>query len=129
MVTPRLPPECADCEQRPRVGRSTRCADCRAKHRRANKTASTKRRREQALAAPVVESTVTAVTVDSPVPGLDPEVQKRLLAVERALRPSTAYVEYLHKRVGLTPYLDDLHTAVADLVRALRSGATQRQQT
>lgn len=57
--------------------------------------------------------------------GLDAEVRERLLAVERALRSSTAYAEYLHKRVGPTPDIDKLHTEVAHLLRSLRSGTQE----
>lgn len=53
----------------------------------------------------VVESTLTAVTVGPAVLELDPDVKKLLLTVERALRPSTAYVDYPHKTTGLTPTL------------------------
>ena len=104
MVTPRLPPECQDCEQAPRVGRSTRCADCRTKHCRASKTAAKKRTRDRNGIGRQSAATVSATGPQRP--GLDADVQERIRAVEPALQYST-------------PYLDGLHVAIRALLQQL----------
>ena len=53
------------------------------------------------------------------------DLRKRLIAVERALRSSTVYTEYLHRRLGPTPHLDDLHAAVMALLSTLRDQAAE----
>jgi hypothetical protein len=120
MATPRLPPECADCQQRPRTGHSTRCEQCRNKHRR-ERQPSTQRERRQRPSGSIHAPAESDAQPREPYPRVDPGEQERIRAVEQALRYSTPYVAYLHERIGPTPYLDDLHTAISDLLRHLSS--------
>jgi len=119
MATPRLPPECVDCEQRPRVGRSTRCEQCRMEHRRDRQTGSQRERRQRSRTESIPTPEASGERAREPYLRLDPEVQQRVLAVEHALRYSVPYAKHLHQRIGPTPYLDDLHAAISDLLRQL----------
>lgn len=117
MTTPPLPPECFDCGQQPRQGRSKRCRDCRTLHRRQRQAETQRQRRSKP------RPTSPAPAVERPEMGpheTDAEIQARIDAVSHTLRCSTLYAQHLHQRIGPTPYLDHLHDAVNALLTEMQ---------
>lgn len=113
MATPRLSPECADCG-RPRAGKSRRCDDCRARHRRERQT-STQRNRRHSRAT----TQAAAPGQHGAEPALPATLAARIAAVDTALRHSRPLVKRINQIVGATPVLDDLLHATALLLGEL----------
>jgi hypothetical protein len=90
-------------------------------HRRERQTGTQRERRQRSRTESIPPPEASGDRASEPRPTVEPGEQERIRAVEHALRYSTPYVAYLHERIGPTPYLDDLHTAISDLLRHLSS--------